>query len=720
MQSGEAGFPDRPRGGGAGLLVRMQTGLEGQYLEQSLGADAAIMHARLMLHPVNASGGRVTVLQGRSLSDDESWRLMFDAPVGVMTLRLMGGVTLSGPLAVTLGWQCVEVGVDVAAGTARLWINGMLADERTGLAGLRAAGRLRLGGMWKDEGTTGDAWLDEWVIADQYIGPVVAAAERDDAGDAARWLAIYNKASADSVTWAGWYRQQRGLPFANLLGLESATEETIDEAAFNAMRDAAAEYLVNNGLDAQVLGIVCGHGVPGQYVRGDGKVESIAGRLHRLTGASVSEANPLFDANEPVRLTPPEVGAPETGGGLRLTARIDGTTLADSQAMTNRAMAIEAAGLGDGSEAKLWLDAVTPGSTYAFARQAMLDWAASTARQALRLPMELTVPTEPAGEVSFASVNHDGFFIGWRATTVPAGFFGEPAGRRVLAMQLDNTMATAESLRGGTCWAKAAMDAGYAATGGTSRAISVTAVPGAAIGPFFEALRRGWTLGEAWFASLDVLGEGSTLVGDPLMTVPMVRAGWNVYGPFEDWASVRFDAPGPGMMLREDELSAALTGAMEPADGKVSLYVVRHVDAEGREEAGVRHVRVERTGAVLRALPMRMSWPMGNGWRPARAGDEWVFDVVWATTMAAAPLEARVASVRLMEQVEGVEAAQVQEVAATRGSRLTMTQAVKQQMARYQVQAVSENGAVAASGWSAWVRGDATEIGVVVVLDAGM
>lgn len=709
IQSGEAGFPDRPRGGGAGLVVRMAAGLEGQYLEQTLDADATIVHARLMLHPASASGGKVTVLQGRSLSDCESWRLMFDATVGAMTLRLMGGMTLNGSLAAGLGWQCVEVGVDVAAGTARLWINGVLADERTGLTGLRAAGRLWLGGIWKDEGMTGDVWLDEWVTADDYIGPVVVEAEREDASDAARWLAIYNRANADSVMWAGWYRQQRGLPFANLLGLTLATDEVIDEAAFDAMRDAVADYLATNGLSGQVLGIVCGHGVPGQYVRGDGKVESIAGRLHRLEGASTSEANPLFDADEPVRLT----GA--NRGGLRLAARIDGATLGDSQAMTNRAMVIEAAGLRDGADAKLWLDAVTTGSTYAFAQQAMLEWAAGTGRQALRLPMALTAATDPASEVSFASVDHDGFFIGWRATEVPVGFFGEPAGRRVFAMQLDNTIATAESLRSGTCWVKAAMNAGYAATGGTSRAISVTAVPGAAIGLMFEALRRGWTLGEAWFASLDVLGEGLTLVGDPLMTVRMVRAGWNVYGPFEDWGAVRFDQAALGLMLREDELDAALTGAMEPVDGKVSLYVVRHVDAAGREEAGVRHVRVEREGAVLRALPMRMSWPSGNGWRPARAGDEWVFDVVWPTTMGEAPPEARVASVRLVEQVEGIEAAQVQEVAAARGNHVTMTQTVKQQMARYQVQAVSANGAVAASGWSAWVRGDATEIGVVVL-----
>ncbi|MHB1156099.1 MAG: hypothetical protein ACYC26_04590 [Phycisphaerales bacterium] len=715
IQSGEAGFPDRPRGGGTGLVVRMAAGLEGQYLEQTLDADAVIVHARLMLHPANASGGNVAVLQGRSLSDCESWRLMFDATGGTMTLRLMGGMTLNGSLATALGWQCVEMGVDVAAGTARLWINGVLADERTDLTGLRAAGRLWLGGIWKDDATVGDVWLDEWVIAEDYIGPVVVDAKREDASDAARWLAIYNRANADSVMWAGWYRQQRGLPFANLLGLELATEETIDEAGFNVMRDAAAEYLASSGLDAQVLGIMCGHGVPGQYVRGDGKVESIAGRLHRLTGESVSEANPLFDASEPARLTV------MNSGGLRLTARIDGATLADSQAMTNRAMAIEAAGLGDGSQAKLWLDAVTPGSTYATVQQTMLEWAAGTGRQALRLPMALTAAppeNEPANEVSFASVDHDGFFIGWRATEVPAGFFGVPAGRRAFAMQLDNTIATAESLRGGTCWVKATMDAGYAATAGTSRAISVTAVP--AIGPFFEALRRDWTFGEAWFASLDVLGEGLTLVGDPLMTVRMVRAGWNVYGPFEDWASVRLDAPGPGMMLREDELDAALTRAMEPVDGKVSLYVVKHVDAKGREETGVRHVRVEREGAVLRALPMRMSWPRGNEWRPARVGDEWVFDVVWPTTMGEALPEARVASVRLIEQVEGVEAAQVQEVAAARGNHVTMAQAVKPQVARYQVQAVNADGAMVASGWSAWVRGNVTEVGEVVLLNQGM
>jgi len=124
--------------------------------------------------------------------------------------------------------------------------------------------------------------------------------------------------------------------------------------------------------------------------------------------------------------------------------------------------------------------------------------------------------------------------------------------------------------------------------------------------PFFAALRAGWTLAEAWLLALPVLRDGLYLVGDPLLTVPLPRAGWDVFGPLD--ALTDFDGAAPTHRLRRDERSLDL---LAHGDG---FYVVRHVDAFGRPDHALTAVPVLRDGAQRVTPPLLPAWPSAPGW----------------------------------------------------------------------------------------------------------
>jgi hypothetical protein len=243
----------------------------------------------------------------------------------------------------------------------------------------------------------------------------------------------------------------RGIPCANLLGLSLSLDETISTAAFDAFKQAVDDYLSDNGLQDDVLGIVCGHGVPGYYTVSQ-LTESVVVHLQRSDGIELPVGNPLIDQ----ALARPSA---MNLSGHRMTARMDAPTLIEAVTQHERAQAIETTGLGDGEQATLYLDPVTTGTAEQSYMQDMIDWAQSVQPQLLRLPMAKTEPTDPEAEVTFDTISNDGFFWGWRAEQPSPGFFGTPAGKRAICVQLNDMAATAPTLRDAqsTSWALAAM-----------------------------------------------------------------------------------------------------------------------------------------------------------------------------------------------------------------------------------------------------------------------
>jgi hypothetical protein len=699
-QSAAAAFPDRPAAGGRGLRVTMGIGGDGAYLERDLGADVPLLHTRVLLNPGSAAHGAVAVLRGLSNAGAETFRLKFNPVAATITLVLATGQAIGGSLAAGWPWHCVEMKIDAAGGAVELWINGVSAGAIGGSLGALATRTLWLGAPFKDRCTCGEFDLDEWAIADGYIGPVRPDPVGVFADNPARWLVVYNTASADSMAWALDYRQKRAIRFSNLLGLALPLTEQVSEAQFDALRTAISDYVARNFPAGRIIGVLLGHGVPGLFTYGS-QTETVAGQLHLNSASRIPMGNPLvvLDDAEPMR---PEFA---NLGGFLLTARIDGPMLADSMAVAQRANTLDSNGLADGDEATIWLDPYKAPSVASSTRIGqMAAWAGGLDRQRLRLPLRVSSDTPTDSNVSFSTINHDGFFWGWDQASVPTGFFGSPAGQRVFCFQLSYDNATCPTLRSaaGSSWAITALQAGYAATAGTSRAISPSSVP--LIRPFFESLRLGWSLAEAWFVACPFLGDGLMLVGDPLMTVAMPRGGWNLYGPFDSWPNA--DLEEPIAAPRESERAVQVGEALRPADGARAIYVLRHADALGREEAGVRHTRIQRVGDSLRGDPWAPAWPAAPDWTPRQRDGAWEIGAAWGARAGALGI----AYADLVEQPLGHAEQVVMTTAMPAGdAAVQWARTPSLQPARFKVRARGTDGGFADSPWSGWVEleGDA-------------
>ncbi|MEX2672515.1 MAG: hypothetical protein WD294_10435 [Phycisphaeraceae bacterium] len=695
-QSSQAAMPDR---GTTGLAVAMSVGDDAAYLEHDLGEAKTQLSTRVMLNPATAADGSVVIMRGLSEDNDRSFDVVFDPVTRRVHAEIGETVSLESWPLEALHWHCVELTLDLQSGEATLWVNGQSADAAADLADVASVRRVRLGAVEKQTATAGTLHLDEWVLGDAYVGPVAVQPTSIHSDDAKRWLVIYNREQADSVSWAEHYRQTHSVPYANLLGLSLSEQEIISEAAYQAMAEHVAEHLQRNGLDEVVLGILCGHGVPGAFERdADGELESVASHLARIDGDLTAVAQPLWDG-EIVRPTR------ENLSGVRLTARIDGPTLAFSTQRVDRAAALTQQSLGDddhtdpGHSAALWIDPHGGASPpYQPRTSALLAWLPGVARQAMRLPLE-TTDDQTEANPAFTSIDHDGFFWGWSQPTVPAGFFAEPAGQRVFAMQIGFEFATGGLLRdvAAESWVMRSLTAGYAATAGSLRSHTASFVPRGE--RFFEALSRGWSLGEAWLLASVWLRTPLCLIGDPLMRVNMPRGGWNIYRGEHDLVSTDFAEP--IAKLREPQRRWPIHAAHQPRDGETATYVVRHVDEHGREEKSATHVRVRRDGDQLVVLPSQPSWPAAGGWRPQRRDDGWRINAVWPARFD----QLGVTKLALERQAEGEAVQVVQEhEPAGDASRATWDQPSAGVTERFRIRVIAPGGSSEAGPWSAWLE----------------
>lgn len=512
------------------------------------------------------------------------------------------------------------------------------------------------------------------------------------ADNPSRWLVIFNQSLADSVTWAQWYAQKRGVPSENLLGLSLAAAETITEAAFETLRSDVAAYLDSAGLDEQVIGILCGHGVPGYYTRSDGQTESIATQLQSIDQACDPLANPTNASGQPVRPTR------ENLGNCRLTARLDGPNLTFTEALSDRADQITTTVPLEPQSCHLFLDTSTVAPALAAESQRMADWARSLDAQRLRLPIDLIEPTEPAAESGYDSISADGFYWGWNESHPASGFFASPAGPRVFCLQPSPAVLTCPTLRDehSGSWVMGALVGGYGGSGGISRPVSLSAIP--RIDWFFGALREGWNLGEAWFAALPLLREGPTLVGDPLMKVFMPKAGWNVYGPFAESNDVQTTAP--LAMLPSTQTSFAIGLSSRPAPDEQAMYLVRRVDEYDRPDGALLVIRLTNHAGIAAAGPDLPIWPSHVNWMPRRVDQsaELLF------RFASQCRDGKVHRVDLLEQIEGGAAEIVESIEVDyQALAVSFTRPIGSTPRRFRIAVYSKDQVMRLGPYSAWV-----------------
>jgi hypothetical protein len=620
----EGAFPHTGTGAGQSLRLTLLPGRTGRFVEHAVATPLAAFHVRLMLGLGDADGS-VVLCQGLDATYDEAWRLSYDAVARVLRLVLREGSVLSDTLAGPLPWHCIEFGIDPADGSVRLWTNGLSRGSTVLALEPLATQRFRLGVLEKSADASGHLLVDAWQIDERYIGPPLLPPLDDHAGDPARWLVVYNAAWPGAAAWAEQYRQVRGIPYGNLLGLALGMDETIDAGAWASLRDAMLQYLDAHDNDGRILGILLGCGVPG-YVLGDGDALMPLPVLVSVMRLGDDTANPLAAGSRP---------SAANLQGAYLTARLDALDAAATIAWAQTASDPARTDWRWGKPPKLWLSAHTAHDENT---SPLIDaweaWARGDDAGRTRMRMHVSMDSDPLPDGWPASLIEDGLFWGWVNSPPPADLPGEDAGPRGFAMPVSLTVATGPTLRdaGGTDWCSTLRRAGYLAIAAASGPVAAEDVPDLAL--CMAAMVEGWTIGEAWFASLPRLDAPLFLAGDPLMRIDLPRAGWDVFGPVAQLEHMTPDAP--MRRLSDDVRELALPPEHWPADGDAAHYVVRRNNAHGHREAGAVSVQLEAHDQTLLPALWRPLWPDGDHWPVAVSDGAVRLDLLWDGPLRAA------------------------------------------------------------------------------------
>ena len=170
-QAAAATHPDR---GTIGLLCTLTAGTQGSALRHDLGRAYQTHNLRLALELGTIAAGEVALALGRAANGDETYRVTLDPDAATITATLATGDTLTTDLDDTgLDWNTIELEFDALAGTATLYRNGRSVDTAAGTFTSLATRYVYIGAVEKDSAATGTYNLDEIVLGDEYVGPVI-------------------------------------------------------------------------------------------------------------------------------------------------------------------------------------------------------------------------------------------------------------------------------------------------------------------------------------------------------------------------------------------------------------------------------------------------------------------------------------------------------------------------------------------------------------------
>ena len=682
-QHTQAAMPDKGTVG-SGLRITCTSGPDGALLEYVLPQGVQATHMRVIFAHGSATGGSVQLFGAWDAQADPLWWVVFDADQQAVSLQTPTDQSPQVILPGALDWHSMEVGFDAASQLWQLSINGIM-EKTLSAAGSLDPTRYWLGGLNKSAALTGVYDMDDWVIADEPIGPLRVTPGQTHAGDPTRWLVIYNRNSSDSAAWADYYRSQRGVPYANLCGLNLSSSEVIDAAEYLSLRQAMTDYLQTNGLDTQVMGVLLGLGVPG-YVDfvDDGQLTSVASLLHTDAAHDQLVVNPL---HQPAADSRPQAGSLN---GVRLTARLDGADLATAKALVDQASAIIDQPLAAMSNDALWFDGIPEdGNINPIFVEPMQAWAVGQDWQGLRLPMNI------ASENGFQTIQNDAVYWGWGPDSVANTFFSSPAGPRAVCVQLSDAAPLSSTLRdpASTHWIRRALDAGYASVAAASRVYSLSALPQPRA--FFEALRKGWTLAEAWLVAQPFLRSGLQLIGDPLMGVTFPAQGYDLYGPAA--ALEQVDLLNPMARLPENQMSFAIPSALLPGAEETTCYVVQHLDTQGRHDGETTSVCVQSVEGAARLLPPVPAWPDVDDWPGLASQGQVELILLWAV----APVVREINRIELESQnLSGDLTVSWSQVAKPGQRKICVYMPVTAQAIRYRWHVLAVSGASRRTPWS--------------------
>lgn len=662
------------------------------------GSAHAVVHTRFMFNASQSAGGELVIAGGMDQDGNSIWQLTLDA--AAPSLALDAGAAQCGvDLEEAIAWQTIEIALDTLAGTVTLRLNGIERDsDDLAIAPTRY---VWLGGAFMGSGFSGHLDVDQWILATAPIGVPSATPQYDHGGDPRRWLVVYNRNNNQSAQWADAYRDRRAIPFTNLCGLDLPTSEVITSIEFDSMRQQIAAYLNDNDLAGEVIGILLGFGVPGYAdLTGPANLTPITSYLHTDDAYSAVVVNALHQ--DPIATRP----AAADYSGFRLTGRVDAADLASALELLNRADSLMQQPLAHDQDADLFVDIQPTDPTIGPAYRALVsDWANGPGLDGLRLPANVFDETAPD------AVSGDAVVWGWRDAAPPSTFFASPAGRRAICLQFDPAADPAVSLRtpAATDWLSSALQAGYAAAAAPSRAYTLSALPLPHL--FFEALRMGWTLAEAWMVAQPFVRSGLQIVGDPLMTIGFPKAGFDVFGPVDRLDQIDFDQP--LAILHEGQHSLQLTPSDAPPTDSSARYLIRRYDHEGRADfaAASAYAAIAQDQVIQPAHP---AWPAFEGWRVKAVQGQRVLGAVWPRALRALGID----RVELFAQTGSDDPVLIDHAVPKAGERRAVFTLSHQAIATRYRFAIVQGSANLQTPWSAWVQPTAEANTSLTLLEA--
>ena len=390
--------------------------------------------------------------------------------------------------------------------------------------------------------------------------------------DPRSWLFLYNASDADSLTWAEHYRDSRGIPYANMLGLRNiAADETTDAATWLAISDVVRSHIARNRM-SQIKGILLGHNLPGVVTISDNRYATTSLLAH-LRSTSLNAANPLYlPSSVTISDLPPRASLTESA--RYLVSEITAPTLAAALSITAHAEALSSIA-ADGALVSNLLasrDTVHAPAT-ANSWPALDAWRTSIDRERIALPADDA--SNPLGQSICL-------------TTQTAGTFSELNQLRSLFVCAADDAAAAA--RDAASPLGRALLAGYAFVLAPVDSASPASCPNPAA--LFAALRAGATFAEATALALPHIAGAWRCIGDPLWGMPTPRAGHAVYR--SDDASLLGVAP--------DTASPQLDIAGRLPAGEWSLHI-RTADRFGCLSAPLqRDVWCDNAGSAIPAM----------------------------------------------------------------------------------------------------------------------
>ena len=385
-------------------------------------------------------------------------------------------------------------------------------------------------------------------------------------------VVIYNSRLPDSKVVAEHYARMRQVPEKQLYGLTLSTNEEISRAEFHdSLQVPLARKLESDGLwkfdSVKVAGtngqperavtqiiryaVLC-YGVP-LKIRADPEIheaddEKMQPVLRRNDASVDSELAWLPLSRMTFPLTGPlrnwtygatNIASLDPTNGILLVARLDGPSAEVANGLVDKAVQAER----DGLWGRAYFDArgVPKTDTNYFLGDQLIHGAAQIARQ---LGFETTVDDQPETFPASFPMSHIAIYCGWYDVNVSGPFALPNVEFMPGAFAYHLHSFSAATLRStNDNWCGPLLAKGAACTMGCVNEPYLGYTPNVAF--FMEALARGYTFGEAAWASQAALSWQTTVIGDPLyrpfnQSLSQLHAELSrTHNPLDEWYYLR-------------------------------------------------------------------------------------------------------------------------------------------------------------------------------------